>query len=370
MLCSCSGAQAAALADMSAVGEAWAASVNATGGVNGHPVKLTVMDDGGNPATALQDIKQLVQSDHVQALVGDDSLADGTWAPYIAQAGVPVIGGLDPSAPFITNPDFFATGTTLPVEVVGEAALAKAEGKKKLGVMYCSETPLCAQVVPLTKGAAALNGLGFASAAVSSTAPSYAAPCLAMKNEGVDALNVADNASVVQRIVDACAQLGYKPVVVNETASVASNWLTDAGFQGAQLSSSNPWYTDGANPGVAAFLSALKKYAPSVQGSTAFSYDTLYEWLAGTMFKAAAAAGNLSPTSSPAQVKQALYKLNGTTLGGMAPPLVITPGKPVFSACYFGLTVTAGAVTSLGSSTPACLTKTQVAGLQAALKGA
>ena len=370
MLCSCGGAQAAALADMGAVGQAWAASVNATGGVNGHPVKLAVMDDGGNPATALQDIKQLVQSDHIQALVGDDSLEDGTWAPYIAQAGVPVIGGVDPSAPFITNPDFFATGTTLPVETFGEAALVKAAGKKKLGVMYCSETPLCAQVVPLAKGAATLNGLGFASEAVSATAPSYAAPCLAMKNEGVDALNIADNAAVVERIVDACAQLDYKPVVVNETSTVASNWLTDANFQGAQLSSSNPWYTDSSNPGVAAFLAALKTYAPSVQGSTAFSYDTLYQWLAGTMFKAAAAAGNLSPASSPAQVKQALYKLNGTTLNGMAPPLVITAGQPVFSACYFGTTVTSGGVTELNSSKPDCLSNTQVAGLQAALKGA
>lgn len=368
-ICSCSGAESAALANLEAVSMAWAQSVNAAGGINGHPVKLTVMDDGGSPATALQDIKQLVRYDHVQALVSDGSLADGSWASYVAGQGVPVVGGLDPSVPFITNPDFFATGTTLPVETVGAATLAKQSNKHKLGVMYCSETPLCAQVVPLDKGAAALNGLGFASQAVSSTAPSYAAPCLAMKSAGVDALSIADNAAIVQRIVDACAQQGYKPTVVNQTATVGSNWLSDANFGGALLSSSNPGYTDSSNPGVAAFLAALKKYAPSVQGSTSFSYDTIYPWLAGQLFEAAAKAGSLTPKSTPAQVKQALYKINGTTLGGLAPPLTITHGKPVFSACFFSSTLKSGNYASLNGGKPSCLTATQVKALEAALKG-
>ena len=38
-------------------------------------------------------------------------------------------------------------------------------------------------------------------------------------------------------------------LVVNETATVGSNWLSDGNFDGALLSSSNPGYTDTANPG-------------------------------------------------------------------------------------------------------------------------
>lgn len=367
-ICSCSGAQAAALSDMKAISVAWGDSVNAAGGINGHPVKLTVLDDGGNPATALQDIKQLVASDHIQALVSDGSLADGSWASYIAAQGVPVVGGLGPSAPFITNPDFFATGANLPVETVGAAALAKKAGKKTLGVVYCSETPLCAQVVPLAEGATALSGLRFAAEAVSSTAPSYAAPCLAMKAKGVDALFIADNSSVVQRIVDGCAQQGYKPTIVNETATVGPNWLTDPNFNGVLLSSTNPGYTDSTNPGIASFLAALKKYAPSVPGSTDFSYDTLYPWLAGQLFEVAAQAGKLTPSSTPAQVKQALYKVTGTTLGGLTAPLPIEPGKPVFSPCYYGSTLKSGAYAQLNGGKPVCLTAMQVKGLLAALK--
>jgi branched-chain amino acid transport system substrate-binding protein len=355
---------------MQNVSKVWADSVNAAGGINGHPVKLTVMDDGGNPSTALQDVKQLVQSDHVQALISDGSFADGSFASYIASAGVPVLGGLPASIPFLTNPDFFATGATLPVQTIGVSGLAKAAGSKKLGVMYCSETPLCAQFIPIAKAAAQLSGLGFASVAISSTAPSYAAPCLAMKGDGVDALFVADNAAIVQRVVAACAQQGYKPAVVTETGEAATTWLHDPNFNGAILASSNPGYTDSSNPGVAAFLAALKKYDPRLIPSTAFTYDVFYPWIAGQLFETATKAGNLTPSSTPAEVKQALYKVSGTTLGGLSSPLPITAGKPVFSPCYYGVTIKNGAYANLNGGKPTCLTTAQVTSLLAAMKKA
>jgi branched-chain amino acid transport system substrate-binding protein len=367
-ICSCSGVQAASLAGLKEVSSVWAESVNAGGGINGRPVKMTVMDDGGNPATAVQDVKQLVQSDHIQALVSDGSLADGSFASYIAGSGVPVVGGIAASIPFLTNPDFFASGGNSVLQTVGLAALAKAAGKHTLGVMYCSESPLCAQLIPIAKGAAQLSRLGFASAAISVTAPSYAAPCLAMKGRGVDALFVADNAATVQRVVDACAQQGYRPAVVDEGGTVASTWLHDPNFSGALLSSSNPGFTDSSNPGVASFLAALKKYDPSLLGSNSFGYDTIYPWIAGELFTVAAKAGNLTPSSTPAEVKQALYKITGTTLGGLSAPLLITPGKPVFSPCYYGLTIKNGAYVDLNAGKPSCLTAAQAAGLQAALK--
>ena len=66
--------------------------------------------------------------------------------------------------------------------------------------MYCSESPLCAQLVPIAKGAAQLTGLGFASGTISTTAPSYAAPCLAMKSQSVNEIIAVD------RIEMACSE--------------------------------------------------------------------------------------------------------------------------------------------------------------------
>ena len=298
-VCSCTGAQAAALARVKDVSQVWASSVNAAGGINGHPVKVTVLDDGGNPATALRNVKQLVESNHIQALVSDVSLADGAFASYIAKAGVPVIGGFSPSTPFLTNPDFFATGATLPVGLVGVAALAKQAGHKTLGLMYCSETPLCAQLIPIVKGAAQLNGLKFASVSISGTSPSYAAPCLALKSKGVDALFVADNGAITTRVMANCAQQGYKPAVVDETTTGDTTWPKNSIYQGALLSSSNPGYTDATNPGVKEFLDALTKYDPSLQSSPQFGYDTIYPWIAGKLFEAAVKAGSLTPSPPP-----------------------------------------------------------------------
>jgi branched-chain amino acid transport system substrate-binding protein len=355
---------------MKDVSRVWAESVNAAGGINGHPVSVTVMDDGGSPATALQDVKQLVESDHVQAVISDGSFADESFASFIAGAGVPVIGGIPQSLPFLTNPDFFAAGPTLPVQTLAAAELAKAAGRRTLGVMYCSETPLCAQFIPIARAAARLAGLGFASVAISSTAPSYAAPCLSLKGNGVDALFVADNSAITQRVVDGCAQQGYRPAVVTETGTAASSWLQDANFNGALLASSNPGFTDSSNPAIARFLAAVKRYDPGLMSSSAFTYVTVHPWIAGRLFEVAARAGKLTPSSTPAEVKQALYKVSGTTMGGLSAPLPIVAGKPVFSTCYYGVAIKNGAYVDLNGGRPTCLSAAQAGALLAAMKKA
>ena len=61
--------QAGIQPDDSATPNAWVKWTNAHGGINGHPVKLVQLDDGADPGKALADVQQLVQQDHVVALV-------------------------------------------------------------------------------------------------------------------------------------------------------------------------------------------------------------------------------------------------------------------------------------------------------------
>lgn len=49
---------------------AWMKTVNAAGGLNGHPVKAFVADDKADPAASSQALRTLVETDHVIALVG------------------------------------------------------------------------------------------------------------------------------------------------------------------------------------------------------------------------------------------------------------------------------------------------------------
>jgi branched-chain amino acid transport system substrate-binding protein len=348
--------------------KAWAASVTASGGINGYPVKVITLDDGQNPATALQDAKELVQQDHVQAVVGESSFVDGSFASYVASAGVPVIGGSNYEASFQSNPDFFPSGGQLISGLVGGIATAKQAGKKVLGTIYCAESPICAQLVPIVNGVAPLYGMKSYTAKISATSPSYTAPCLAAKSAGVDSMFVADNSPVVLRFVAACAQQGYTPQQITSTQTVTSAWLTDPTLNGALLTSLDANAYDSSTPAVAAFQAALKKYEPSAAvNSSTFSGEEINAWSGGLLFQAAAEAGHLTPSSTPAQVKQGLYALKNATLDGVAPPLNFTPGKPAFIPCWYEQQVKGGKFTSLNTDKPICLTATQAAALAKAL---
>jgi branched-chain amino acid transport system substrate-binding protein len=364
-ICSCSGAQAAVFQDDDKVMTAWADAVNAAGGVNGHPVKMTVLDDGGNPSTSLQDAKKLVEQDHVVAIVGDMSLADQAWASYITAKGIPVLGGISDEAPFLTNPNFYPSGTQLIVSTVGVALQAKAAGGKHFGVVYCAESPICAQLDPLAKGAAALAGMKYTSAKIAATAPSYASPCLAFKGAGVDALYVAENTPVVIRFVDQCAQQGYKPINAINGAELSNLALGAKNLEGTVLAQGQANAFDTSTPAVATFQSDLQKYAPGIVGTSKFAAPMMLAWSGGKLFEAAGKAGDVS---TAAGVKKALYSLKNETLEGLAPPLNFTPGKPAFITCYFAQKISGGKFASLNGNKPLCLTATQATALAASLK--
>jgi branched-chain amino acid transport system substrate-binding protein len=355
MICSCSGAQGATLALTGKVATAWADSVNASGGINGHPVKMTVLDDGSNPATALQDAKKLVEEDHVMAIVGEYSVADAGFANYVAAKGIPVVGGISPEGPFLTNPDFFPSGSDIVAEVVGTIELAKAAGKKHVGVLYCAESPICAQIVPLVDGAGALSGMKITTGKVSSTAPTYAAPCLSLKSAGADALFVGAGSPTVQAITAGCAQQGYTPQTVNTTSTATGAWLKDKHLDGAVLSAYNANAFDGSTPAVKAFRDALDKYSPGILTDAQFGANMIGPWAGGKLFEAAATAAKITPTSTGADVKQGLYALRGETLGGLTAPLTFTPGKPTFTPCYFTVQLRQGTFASANGDKPSCL---------------
>ncbi|WP_250282565.1 MULTISPECIES: ABC transporter substrate-binding protein [unclassified Frankia] len=368
-ICSCSGAQSAALGRLKDVFDTWAKSVNTRGGVNGSPVRLIIEDDGGDPTRSLRAVRKLVEQDKVVAIIGDSSLVGTTWADYVTEKDIPVVGGLSVESPFLTHADFFVTGAPLPVTTVGIWEAAKAAGKKKVGLLYCSESAVCAQLEGLGRAASALvGGVGIATGKISAAAPDYTAACLALRDEGVDALFVAHSSEVVPRVVDSCAQQGFTPAVIGQTPALGPSWLGHRGFDGALLVSPTVLYTDGSVPAVKEFLDALDTYYPDLRKSRQFTYDTIYPWAGGKLFEAAARAGNIGPDSTPADVKKGLYALKGETLGGIIPPTTFTEGQPVFPTCYFQAAIRGGRAVSLGKGATKCLTEAQALRLAQALR--
>jgi branched-chain amino acid transport system substrate-binding protein len=365
---SSTGAQAAVLGGTDTVLKAWADHVNNTGGINGHPVNITVLDDGGDPAKALQNAKQLVEQDNVIAIVGFISLADAAVAQYLDQKGIPVVGG-GPLQTFLQDPNWFASGANLVTLTYGTVDVAKKAGKTNLGVMYCAESPVCAQLVPLAQGIGQLVGIKITPLKISATAPNYTAPCLQMKDSDVDALYIADNGAVIQRVLASCTQQNYNPLPVGQATTSTNDYLSDPNLDGALSAGTNANPYDDSLPVVKEYRDAVDAYQDGFTDSDQFTYDAFLPWTGGLLFQAAAKAGNLGPDSTPNDVKQAVYKLKNETLQGASGPLVFTPGQPTQTPCWFTEKISSGDLASENGGKPTCLTAEQGAALAKALGG-
>ena len=71
---------------------AWAAAINAKGGIHGRQVVLKTCDDGEDRNKTLECARRLVEQDKVFAIVGTNTRAMGGAAQYLNDKGVPVIG--------------------------------------------------------------------------------------------------------------------------------------------------------------------------------------------------------------------------------------------------------------------------------------
>lgn len=364
-IASCSGAQASSEGGVCKTLKAWESSVNAAGGINGHKINLIVKDDASNPTTSTTMVRELVEKDHVIAIVGDQSNVDSTWATYVQAKGVPVVGGLPINAPFISNPDFFGIGTNLLALNYAAIQQTVASGYKKVGFLYCAETPQCAQSVPSFTGAAKLQGASTMTAKVAGTAPDYTSQCLKLKNSGVEAYEVGSGAQVVQRVADACAQQGVKAKMIAVDGTVTNAFLKDKNFEGmVGVELTAPWF-DTSVPGIAEYHTAMKKYAPSVINSDLFGSNSTYAWISGKLFEAAAKAGNLGDNPTSADVKKGLFALKNETLNGLTAPLTYTESTnsaPFFNSCYFPISIKGGQFVST-SKDPVCIPKEKLASL-------
>lgn len=307
--------------------KAWAAHVNAHGGINGHPVQLITKDDQSNPTVALATIKQLVATKNLLALVGNVSVTETIWEPVAKAAGVPVVGDFLADTGSYTNSFVFPQGTTHPSIVYGElysaATLAKAT---KIGSVYCAEDPVCATTPKqLKQYAPSLHASVVISEAVSATQPNYDAACIAAKKAGAQALVLGLGSSTIISLAQSCASVGYKPVYIANNTGLTAPETSVAALNDRMYGVVNtfPWVNDGT-PAQRTFQAAVK--AADVPKSS-YGVALSNAWTGGVLFETAAKSvtGDLTRTS----LMEALWSLpKKTTLGGLAPPLSFKAHAP------------------------------------------
>jgi branched-chain amino acid transport system substrate-binding protein len=357
-ICSCTSPQASSVVTNRSAYEAYVDWTNAHGGIDGHKIKLYLADDSANPATSSADVHTFVQTDHVVAIV---SLAGSpsAWDTYLEGLKIPVVGADGSPEDFYTSPDFFFPGETddsLPAAV---ALAAKKVGSKNFGVFYCAESPSCQELVTPLKEVGASYGISLSYIAeISASAPSYTAQCLAAQQAGIKALFIGDAVTVVEAVAKDCAAQGYNPTYIASDGAVGSSFLTTPGLNDHLLAFEPQIPFNVTNtPATKAMVSAFKKYEPGFLNSPNYNGEVDEAWTSGLLLAAAVEAGHPGNSITSAEILKGLHSLHGATLGGMAPPLTYTPGKPNTTDCWFWMTTSNGKFTEKYGLTPECATK-------------
>jgi branched-chain amino acid transport system substrate-binding protein len=353
VLCSCSGAFGTTISSAYEVVQAWAKSVNAAGGLNGHPVDLVEKDNGSNPSTALTDAQQLI-SDKVSVIMDLDIL-DQLWEKAADAASIPVVGGAFSSVPFYTDPNWYPSGETNDSITYANVATAKQAGATTLGQLYCAESVQCQEsVAPVEAAGKALGVPVVYNASISATAPNYTAQCLAAKQKGVTALFIGDSISVIARVATDCNTQGYDPIYVTEGTGYQNIALTTPGLKDHLWSDFPilPYYSTA--PAVTSMNTVLDKYYPGIQdNASTWSEFAVQAWTGGLLLQAAAKAAGFSSsdTVTPALWAKGLDSVSGETLGGFSPTLTFAAGKPHPVDCWYVGRVQGGKASQVGGQT-------------------
>lgn len=357
IVCSCSTALASTNGIAVTGIKAWAASVNAHGGVNGHQVDLVIENDSASAGTSISEVQSLINQDHVVA-IGQISDVDSSWASYASQAHIPVIGLGSEDTNDFTNPNFFSPGLT---NDAGPAALVEAMKLMhvtKLGLMYCVEAAICSAGIPSEKQYAKAHGIQVAYVTgISGSAPNYVAQCLAAKQAGVQALAIGTGNSEIQSVAASCAMQGYNPIELQEDPALGFANLP--GLKNNIIADSPVIPYTANTPGVKSMTAAFNKYAPGTLTDPNFNVLGEEGYITGLLIQAAASAGQVGVNGPPTsqELYNGLYSLHGDTLGGMAPPLTFQPGKPNPVECWYWVADRNGKWVTPYGLTPVCAAK-------------
>jgi branched-chain amino acid transport system substrate-binding protein len=337
VICSCSGSFAHSISPASKVAEAWAKSVNAAGGISGHPVDLTLYDDAGNPGNSVTKAKAAISAKS-DVIINLTTLV-ATWLPAADQAGIPVVGGDFFNSVFSKDPNAYPTGQTtsaLPYAIITTAKLTKATN---LGVLYCAESPSCQDTVKAMKGVGDKLGLPIIhNASISATAANYTAQCVAAKQAGVTALYVSHSASVLEKVAGDCARQDFHPAFIEAgtgfTMRLAANAATSDSLWVAFPIL--PFFVD--QPQVQKMNTAVDRYSPGLRTDPQ-SWTTLAAqvWTGGLVVERAVESAGVGAGQevSAEAVTKGLTSLKDETLGGWSPPLTFTAGKAHQVNCWY-----------------------------------
>jgi branched-chain amino acid transport system substrate-binding protein len=324
-----SGPTGAAEAGAAKVLEAWAADVNATGGIGGHPVQLQTKDTKGDAPTAAAAAEELIGDESVVAVVSLSTSTDHVVGETFADSGLPVVGGVGyHPAVWGKLKNWFGITTSFPEVVNMQVASAKAVDAKTLSVVACAEDPACESAIPLFEAASKGAGTTFTGTVkVAASAPNFTAECLEIIRRKADFVQMSIAASVSSRVASDCQTQGYTGYFGASATAVMTELYDTPGIRLAGAINAFPWWVDDAP--VKHFRDVMKERGvaedmwaqPAATGA----------WATGELFTTALtpAVGDASAEVTRETVLTAYGKVKNETVGGLLPqPMTFTADQP------------------------------------------
>jgi branched-chain amino acid transport system substrate-binding protein len=350
-------------ADAPAAVAGWEKYIACQGGISGHSVSITYLNDQSNPAVSVQDAKTLI-NDHVVAIM-DNSTLDQGWEKIVDAAHIPVLSMMASIADlaYTTDPNFYANQNVgIPAGQWGIAKAASMSGKTKLGLLYCTEVPTCATLPKLLLPLGKEAGMTLVySAPFSQSQPNYTALCLAARDKGVQVFSPIGTPQEMREVYIDCAQQGYYPVATFVGQGLGANYASYSAqipvIYGAL--GTIPWFVHNASD--KAFFQYLDSYINSsgfVQTGATPS-GLLGDWVGLQMF--AAAAKNVGANPTAADITNGLLAFRGNTIGGLTMPLTFTKGH-LRGNCEFVFSIIHGKPGLPNGLKPVCLNSDAIPG--------
>ena len=338
---------ASAYASVARGANAYFKYVNARGGVNGRTISYKIVDDGYNPSQTVTATKQLVEQDKVFAIFNSlGTEQNEAIRPYLNQARVPQLFIASGATTF--GHDFKQYPWTIGFQPSYRAEgwiygkyLARAKPGAKIAVLFQNDAYGRDLIAGLKQGIARSKVKVVAAEPYDVTATDVQSQVAKLKSSGADVLALfATPRFAIQGYVFA-NRLGWRPLIVNNAVSSASNIMTLASEGGTNKSVENSisivflkdptdakWRTDAAMKLYRSIMSRHARGANVKDVYHVYGMAVAYE----TVKVLKAAGKNLTRATVMAQTRQLNDASNPFLLPGIAIRTSATERFPIEQA--------------------------------------
>lgn len=344
------------IVDSAKMAQTWVRYKNAQGGINCHPLKYHLLDDGGDPSRNQALHKQAVEQLHVIAFfVNGGALTQNASLRYLEERQVPVVGtadhyGWDSPMVFEAGPEGPNALIYPPYVAAGWQAKNGVAGKK-LGVAVCVEIGQCGDIIDAAKTEAPKNGLELVyTGRFSITQPDYTSTCQAAKDAGVELMFAVADSPSIKRMGRSCAAVNFRPKWQFEYSDGDLSLPSDTNFNDATTLNMpvNAWVNT-ENPSIASYHRILKDYGAGLRPWAGTSIG----WAATQLFDLA--TQHLPEPPSAQGVLEGLWSIKGNDLGGITPPLTFVKGKKSLAPmCLWLVQIKGGAYVTANGGQAIC----------------